>query len=123
MNTDKYISGIKEKVSKKIESLRSEAHEAYRNWGDTGYRRYMTKYKRLLKEADELETFIRPELGKESLIRQKRAIMEENEALKMLLKNVQNIVEMEMRYSFPDCHETRRLEDIVYEFKSRYSNK
>ena len=83
----------------------------------------MTKYERLLKEADELEAFIRPELGKESLIRQKRAIMEENEALKMLLKNVQGIVEMSMKYSFPDCQETRRLEDIVYEFKSRYSNK
>ena len=31
MNTDKYISGIKEKVSKKIESLRSEAQPKKRS--------------------------------------------------------------------------------------------
>lgn len=36
---------------------------------------------------------------------------------------VQNVVEMEMKYSFPDCHETRRLQDIVCEYKSRYSGK
>lgn len=55
MNNEKYISNIKEKVNKKIESLRSEANEAYNNWADTGYQRYMAKYERLLKEADELK--------------------------------------------------------------------
>lgn len=83
----------------------------------------MTKYERLLKEADTLESFIRPEIGKGQLVAEKRRLMEENEALKMLLKSVQNVVEMEMRYNFPDCHETRRLQDIVYEYKSRYSGK
>lgn len=123
MNTDKYISGIKDRVNKKIETLRSEADEAYGNWADTGYQKYMTKYERLLKEADALESFIRPEIEKGQLVAQKRRLMEENEALKMLLKSVQNVVEMEMRYSFPDCHETRRLQDIVCEYKSRYSGK
>lgn len=80
----------------------------------------MTKYERLLEEVDALESFIRPEIGKGQLVKEKRRLMEENEALKMLLKSVQNVVEMEMRYSFPDCSETRRLESIVYEFKSRH---
>ena len=53
----------------------------------------------------------------------KRKLMEENEALKTLLKSVQNVVEMEMKYSFPDCTETRRLESIVCEFKSQYLQK
>ena len=123
MNTDKYISGIKEKVNKKIESLRSDADEAYRSWADTGYKKYMTRCERMQGEADALEAFLHPENGERLLARKNRTLTEENEALKMLLKSVQNIVEMEMRYSFPDCHETRRLEDIVCEFKSRYSGK
>lgn len=123
MNTDKYISGIKEKVNKKIGSLRSNAEEAYRSWADTGYQRYMAKYERLQKEADTLEEFLYPENGRRALAMKNRSLEEENEALKMLLKSVQNVVEMEMKYSFPDCHETRRLEDIVYEFKNRYSGR
>lgn len=118
MNADKYISAIKEKVSKKIEGLRSEADEAYRSWADTGYQRFMDKYERLLKEADLLEGFIHPENESRAFVMKNRSLMEKNEALKMLLKSVQNVVEMEMKYSFPDCHETRRLESIVYEFKS-----
>lgn len=117
MNTEKYISNIKEKVDKKIESLRDEANEAYQDWACTGYQRYMTKNERLLKEADELEAFVHPEIGRGYLTRENRKLRDENECLRMLLKSVQNVVEMDMKYSFPDCRETRRLEDIVNQFK------
>lgn len=123
MNTEKYISNIKEKVNKKIESLRSEANEAYNNWADTGYQRYMAKYERLLKEADELEAFIHPEIKRRYYSAENRKLRDENESLRMLLKTVQNIVEMEIKYSFPDCSETRRLEDIVSQFKHDYAKK
>ena len=50
MNTDKYIFGIKDRVNKKIETLRGDANEAYGNWADTGYQKFMTKYERLIPE-------------------------------------------------------------------------
>lgn len=123
MNTEKYILSIKEKVNKKIESLRNEANEAYNDWTCTGHQRYMTKNERLLKEADELEAFVHPEIKRSYFSQENRKLRDENEGLRMLLKSVQNVVEMEMKYSFPDCHETRRLEDIVSQFKYDYTKK
>lgn len=117
MNTDKYISNIKEKVNKKIEDLRKEAYEAYLSWADTGHQRYMTKKERIEKDADKLEAFIHPDKNECYLLAKIEKIENENENLRMLLKSVQNVVEMDMLYSFPDCRETRRLEEIVKEFK------
>ena len=117
MNTDKYISNIKEKVNKKIEALRKEADEAYRSWADTGYQRYITKKEKLESEADKLEAFIRPDINERYLLEKIKKLENKNENLRMLLKSVQTVVEMDMLYSFPDCRETRRLEEIVKEFK------
>ena len=113
MNVNKYIDGIKEKVQKKIDKLYDEANEAYMNWADTGYARYMNKKERLEAEADELEAFIHPNREVRAAYAKANREEAEKEQLKLLLKSVQNVLEEEMKYDFPDCHATRRLEDIV----------
>lgn len=117
MNTDKYIESIKQKVQKKIEALYDEANEAYDCWADTGYQRYMTKKERLEDEAVKLENFIYPEKRiMETYARLDRG-QAEKERLILMMKRVKNVLEEEMKYDFPDCHATRRLEEIVNEFK------
>lgn len=120
MNVDKYIEGIREKVEKIIESLRTEANEAYMNWADTGYQKYMTKKERLEKDADKLESFIHPEYDMEAMLKRINGVKNENERLRLLLKSVQNVLEIDMLYDFPDCSATRRLENIVNEFKYEF---
>lgn len=119
---NKYISGIKAKVQRKIDALRSEAEGAYQDWAATGYQRYMNKKERLEAEADELEAFIKPELDTRAAWAKADLAEEETEKLKFLLKSVQNVVEEEMKYDFPDSHATRRLEDIVSKFKYEHMN-
>lgn len=118
MNVEKYIANIITKTEKKIEELRREADEAYMNWADTGYQRYTTKKEKLENEAEVLESFIRPENDK--ITRKLINVEAENERLRMLLKSVQNIVECDMKYDFPDCSATRQLENVVNEFKFKY---
>lgn len=120
---NKYIAGIKEKVQKKIDKLRDEANDAYLNWADTGYQKYMTKKERLEEEADELEAFIKPELDIKSAWAKANRAVEEKERLILLLKSVRNVVNEEMKYEFPDCHATRRLEDIVSKFEFEHLTK
>lgn len=120
MNVEKYIANIITKTEKKIEELRREADEAYMNWADTGYQRYTTKKEKLENEAEVLESFIHPENDKIWIMRKLRNIEAENERLRMLLKSVQNIVECDMKYDFPDCSATRQLENVVSEFKFEY---
>lgn len=117
MNVEKYIEAIKTKVQKKIDTLYNQANEAYLSWGDTGYHKYMTKKERLEDEAAKLENFINPK--SEIRLAWSKADEEKNEKEKLILmmKRVQNVVEEEMKYDFPDSHATRRLEDIVNEFK------
>lgn len=115
--TEKYISGIKERTQKKIDTLRNQANEEYMNWADTGYQRYMSKNERLLAEADELEAFIKPHLNDGYYKAKIRELENQNERLTLLLKQVDNVVNEEMKFDFPDCHATRRLEDIVSRFK------
>ncbi len=117
MNVDKYISNIKRRVQLKIDKLRDEANDAYGNWADTGYQRYMKTKERLEQEADELEAFIKPNLETKAAYAKANKAEAEKERLKLLLKRVQNVVEEEMIYDFPDSHATRRLEDIVKQFK------
>lgn len=118
---NKYIAGIKAKVQKKIGTLREEAQSAYLDWADTGYQRYMNKKDRLEAEADELEAFINPELEVKRAWDKVNRETAEKEKLILLLKSVRNVVE-EMKYDFPDSHATRRLEDIVSEFKYEHLN-
>lgn len=119
---NKYIAGIKAKVQKKIDALRKEANEAYFEWADTGYQRYMNKKERLEAEADELECFIHPEYDNRRERNKADRLEAEKEELKLLLKQVGNVVE-QMKGDFPDCWETRRLEDIVNTFKFEHLNK
>ena len=119
---NKYITSIKAKVQKKIDKLREEAQSAYLDWADTGYQRYMNKKDRLEAEADELESFIKPELNVKSAWAKADKEAAEKEKLILLLKSVGNVVEDEMKYEFPDSHATRRLEDIVSKFKYEYLN-
>lgn len=116
MTKNKYIQGIIDKTEKKIEKLRDEANEAYGCWADTGYQRYMNKHDRLVAEADELECFINPDLNVDYYRKKINTLQAENERMVMLLKSLGNVVD-EMKYSFPDCTETRRLELIVSQFK------
>lgn len=116
MTKNKYIQGIIDKTKKRIEKLRDEANEAYGCWADTGYQRYMNKYDRLVAEANELECFINPDLNADYYRKKINTLQAENERMVMLLKSLGNVVD-EMKYSFPDCTETRRLEDIVSRFK------
>lgn len=116
MTKSKYIQGFIDKTEKKIEKLRNEAYEAYRDWGDTGYQRFMNKHDRLIAEADELESFINPDLNDNYYREKINTLQAENERMVMLLKSLGNVVD-EMKYSFPDCTETRRLELIVSQFK------
>lgn len=120
---NEYIVKIKAKVQKKIDALRDEANEAYQDWAATGYQRYMNKKDRLEAEADELEAFIRPELGVRSAWAAADCAKAEVEKLTLLMKSVSNVVEEEMKYDFPDCHATRRLEDIVSKFKYEHLNR
>ena len=83
----------------------------------------MKKKERLENEADELESFINPGLEVKEAWRKVNAESDEKEELKILLKRVQNVLEEEMKYDFPDSHATRRLEDIVNEFKFDHANK
>lgn len=122
MNTKKYIENIKSKVEKQIEKLRYEANEAYRNWTDTGYQRYMNQKDRLEAQADELELFIKPELDIQAAWRKAATEEAKKEELKLLLKNMCNAIDMLVE-DFPDCHATRRLENLKYRFKSEYANK
>lgn len=119
----KYIAKIKEKTQRKIDALRTEANDAYNNWADTGYQRYMTKKERLETEADELEAFIHPEYEVREECAKTNLIQQENERLILLLKSVKNVVEEEMLYDFPDSHATRRLEGIVNKFKFEHLSK
>lgn len=123
MNTEKYISGIKTKVQQKIDKLRDEASEAYGCWADTGYQRYMNKKDRLETEANQLEAFIHPNYEIREVRRQLAEEKQKREELKLLFKNVCNVVEDEMKYDFPDCHATRRLDDIVNKFKFEHLNR
>ena len=123
MSQSKYIENIKSKVQKKIDKLRDDAQTEYLNWADTGYQRYLKKKERLENEADELESFINPGLEVKEAWRKVNAESDEKEELKILLKRVQNVLEEEMKYDFPDSHATRRLEDIVNEFKFDHANK
>ena len=123
MSQSKYIENIKSKVQKKIDKLRDGAQVEYLNWADTGYQRYLKKKERLENEADELEPFINPGLEVKKAWRKVNAESDEKEELKILLKRVQNVLEEEMKYDFPDSHATRRLEDIVNEFKFDHANK
>lgn len=117
MNVEKYIESIKIKVQKKIDVLYDQANEAYLNWGDTGYQKYITKKERLEDEAVKLENFINPQ--NEIRLAWSKADNQraEKEKLILLMKRVQNVLEEEIKYDFPDSHATRRLEDIVNEFK------
>lgn len=119
---NKYIAGIKAKVQKKIDTLRDEANAAYMDWAATGYQRYMNKKERLEAEADELECFIHPEYDYKRERNKAAREAAEKEELKLLLKNVSNVVD-QMKYDFPDCWQTRRLEDIVNTFKFEHLNK
>ena len=123
MSQSKYIENIKSKVQKKIDKLRDGAQVEYLNWADTGYQRYLKKKERLENEADELEPFINPGLEVKKAWRKVNAESDEKEELIILLKRVQNVLEEEMKYDFPDSHATRRLEDIVNEFKFDHANK
>lgn len=123
MSQNKYIENIKSKVQKKIDKLRDDAQTEYLNWADTGYQRYWKKKERLENEADELESFINPELEVKEAWRKANAESDEKEKLKILLKRVQNVLEEEMKYDFPDSHATRRLENIVNEFKFDHADK
>ena len=123
MSQNKYIENIKSKVQKKIDKLRDDAQTEYLNWADTGYQRYWKKKERLENEADELESFINPGLEVKRAWRKANAESDEKEKLKILLKRVQNVLEEEMKYDFPDSHATRRLEDIVNEFKFDHADK
>lgn len=114
---NKYIAGIKSKVQKKIDILREQANQEYLNWADTGYQKYMNKKERLEEEADELEAFIKPELEVRGAWAKADREAVEKEKLILLLKSVSNVLEDEMKYEFPDCHATRRLEDIVSKFR------
>lgn len=49
----------------------------------------MTKNERLLKEADELEAFVHPEIKRSYFSQENRKLRDENEGLRMLLKSVQ----------------------------------
>lgn len=123
MSQSKYIENIKSKVQKKIDKLRDDAQAEYLNWADTGYQRYLKKKERLENEADELESFINPGLEIKKAWRKVNAESDEKEELKILLKRVQNVLEEEMKYDFPDSHATRQLENIVNEFKFDHANK
>ena len=123
MSQIKYIENINKRVQKKIDSLREEANDAFLSWADTGYQKYIKKQERLESEADELESFIHPELRVREAWNKANKLENENYQLKLLLKSVQNVLEDEMKYDFPDCHATRRLEDIVNKFKLEYANK
>lgn len=116
MTNSRYIQGFIDKTKNKIEKLRDEANEAYLNWADTGYQRFMNKHDRLIAEADELELFINPDLNNDYYRKKINTLQTENERMVMLLKSLGNVVD-EMKYSFPDCTETRRLELIVSQFK------
>ena len=122
MNVDKYIQGIKTKVQAKIDKLRDEAEEAYRSWADTGYQRYITKQERLEEEADKLERFINPNLSVKEAWRKANEEEAKKEELKLLLKNMCNAIDM-LKEDFPDCHATRRLENLKDKFKYEYANK
>lgn len=122
MEDNKYIANIKAKVKKKIDKLREEAQQAYLEWADTGYQRYMNKKDRLEAEADELEAFINPGLEAKTALAGEAREKAEKEKLILLLKSVRNVVEEEMKYEFPDSHATRRLEDIVSKFKYEHLN-
>lgn len=117
MNVEKYIESIKIKVQKKIDVLYDRANEAYLNWGDTGYQKYITKKERLEDEAVKSENFINSQ--NEIRLAWSKADNQraEKEKLILLMKRVQNVLEEEIKYDFPDSHATRRLEDIVNEFK------
>lgn len=117
MDTEKYIESIKEKVQKRIDKLYDEANEAYGNWADTGYARYMAKKERLEDEAAKLENFINPKNEIRAAYENANREKQEKEKLILMMKRVENVVEEEMKYDFPDCNATRRLEDIVNEFK------
>lgn len=120
MNTQKYIDRIKERVQKKIDTLRKEAEDAHACWADTGYQRYITKKERLEKEAEKLEDFIKPQLAIQAAWKETEREEREKEELVLLLKSVRNVVKEEMIYDFPDSHATRRLEDIVKRFECEY---
>ncbi len=123
MNVEKYIQGIKSKVQAKIDKLYAEANEAFSDWAVTGYQRYITKKERLENEAAKLEAFINPNLEIRSAWAKANEEEQKKERLKLLMKRVQNVVEDEMKYDFPDSHATRRLQSIVEEFKYDLANK
>ena len=118
----KYITSIKNRVNKRIEKLRYEAHLAFLDWADSGYVRYSKKQERLEAEADELEMFIHPEIHEKEVWQIVAKEKEEKEKLIRLLKFVSSVTD-DMKYSFPDCSETRRLEEIVNIFKYEHLNK
>lgn len=117
MNVDKYIESIKQKVQKKIDALYDEANAAYDNWADTGHQKYMNKKERLEDEAVKLENFVNPKSEIRSAYARADREQADKEKLILMMKRVQNVVEEEMKYDFPDSHATRRLEDIVNDFK------
>lgn len=116
-NVDKYIKNIQARVQKKIDEKVAAANEAYLNWADTGHEKYIRKKERLEDEADRLDDFIHPEKRIQESWRKVNELEREMDRLKLLLKSVENVVEEEMKYDFPDCHATRRLEEIVKRFK------
>lgn len=114
---DKYIKNIQSRVQKKIDEKMAAANEAYLNWADTGYEKYIKKKERLEDEADRLDDFIHPEKRIQAAWQKVNDLERRNEKLRLMMKRVKNVVEEEMKYDFPDCHATRRLEEIVKEFE------
>lgn len=116
MNVEKYINSIKAKTQAKIDRLYEEAKDAYDNWADTGYNRYMTKKERLEDEAYQLERFINPNSAVAEVQEKLRKVQDEKEELVLLMRKVKNIVD-DMKCDFPDTYATRCLENVVGEFK------